>query len=259
MVELTEASKISKAFKTTNSKKRTSPIDKDKIIANAKEMLLAHYRATDKPLSVSAKERPEGTVGSYILKHGPYADGKLTAMAFNSRLRKEGTSIARLNRELEKEHEDFHYRNVIIAEAKETLLTYSHATGKFLVESAKEESGGFLGSYVVKHGPYAKGGGITALSLEIRLENLGTSISKLYDTIMDDLGIEGQTKKDRGRILGQMLQEFSRDVFNQFDGDKREAKSYMKTLTLNDYYKALKPYVPAKPKTPSLDQPVLAD
>ena len=150
-------------------------------------------------------------------------------------------------------------KDKIKANAKATCLMYYRATGKFLVESAKEGTEGFPGSYILKHGPYSKGGGLTVLSLKIRLEGLGISISKLYDTIMDDLGIEGQTKRERGRVLGKVLQEFSCDALEWFDDNKREAKKYIKALTLDDYYKVLQPYVPKKPEASNQEQPEFAD
>jgi phospholipid N-methyltransferase len=187
-----------------------------------KESLLAHRKATGKWLSAGAKTL-NGTRGSYILEHGPYA-GQLTAQIIDHALSRghrglsRGSSIAQLNEEISKEYR-LDYKNHLAQEnldlekIKESLLAHRKATGKWLSNGAKGPDNK-IGSYVLEHGPYA--GQLTVRIIEHALSRGqrglpgGSSIAQLNAGIsekqgLDYINVRNQENLDLKKIKESLL------------------------------------------------------
>ncbi|MGH1379211.1 MAG: hypothetical protein ACRBB3_10365 [Alphaproteobacteria bacterium] len=165
-----------------------------------KESLLAHRQATGEWLS-NGKLGDSGTIGGYVLEHGPYA-GELTVTAMESALTtggrglSGGSSIAKLNAEISEEH-GLDYKNNLAQELldidliKESLLAHRQATGEWL-SSYKKDGEGRIGGYILEHGPYAgtlKVGtlnaalqsGIRGLMAEQSIASVNSEVSEAHD------------------------------------------------------------------------------
>ncbi|PCI96786.1 MAG: hypothetical protein COB14_09820 [Alphaproteobacteria bacterium] len=106
---------------------------------------------------------------------------------------------------------------------------------------AKNGKGG-NGGYILEHGFYADGV-LTSGAFNQRLGKVATLIAQEYTAIMDDLGVEEGTLAHRKKVLGGILKDFSDDLQDEFDGDEAAITAHAETLSLEDYYAALKSYL----------------
>lgn len=211
-------------------------------LEQAKATLLAHFHGTGKPLLTKDREGEKGKPGSYVLRHGPDANGITTAGAFDLRARDHlGISIADINEELANENPDFIYKNKRNLEkldrnkVKQTMLLHHILKGVPLVPSARASDEEKPGSYIMEHGHYADGE-LTAGAFRIRVkDHLFITLPKLYDEITLDLGMNGKTSSQRKAELKGFLQNVKEGVFAEFNGDSTQATAYIESLTLNDY------------------------
>ncbi len=228
-----------------------------------KDSLLEHRLATGEWLKNYAKEGDDGTKGSYILRHGVIADGKLSATSLNGCLLLcnrgivKKTSIAQLNEEVSDEH-GFDYKNkarlshLDINDIKSSLLVHYYATEEALSSSKKEDENGIKGSYILCHGALADGK-FKVASLENSLRRDGSrgltgksSIIKEYQIIVDELGVTcDKTKKmfDMKDKLGAVMSVFKADLLEYFDGDKKSAYECANNMNLDSWYSELKKVV----------------
>lgn len=213
-------------------------------LGQAKATLLAHFHGTGKPLLTKDREGENGKPGSYVLKHGPNANGITTAGAFDLRARDHlGISIADINEELSNENSDFIYKNKRNLEKLNRdkvinmLLLHHILKDDPLVPSARASDDGKPGSYIMEHGSYADGE-LTAGAFRIRVKDqLSTTLPKLYDEITLDLGMNGKTASERKAELKGFLHNVKEDIFAEFSGDSTQATVYIESLNLEDYVK----------------------
>ena len=156
--------------------------------------LLAHWQATGDWLSARSKDE-HGKEARYKLQHGVASYLGLSVSAFDSRLIKLGTSIAKLNKEISEEKGlNYTYKtsakvDTDLGLAEITLLEQRLKSGKWLSVIDIAEGRDNTGSYKIEYGP-KEHLGLTVGAFNGRLVSMGTSIGQLNEKVSKEHGLD---------------------------------------------------------------------
>lgn len=160
----------------------------------AKITLLAHRQATGDWLSARSKDE-HGKEAQYKLQHGVKSNLGLSVGAFDARLSKLGTSIAKLNKEISEENGlDYTYKTTARVDtdlelAEKTLLEHRLKSGTWLSVSDIAEGQDNKGSYRIEYGP-KEHIGLTVAAFNGRLVSMGTTIDQLNEKVSKEHGLD---------------------------------------------------------------------